>query len=119
MMTGYISLDISVDTYVYHSGYKRYVWITVWISKQRSYIDKFPKKPITYPGYPWISMIIQGYPKYPDISAGSKFPDEGNLGRSAVRQVRRVICRRVEALKIVYVWNIQLLQPPPESSVVY
>jgi hypothetical protein len=41
------------------------------------------------------------------------------LGRSAVRQVRRVISRRVEALEQVYVWHIQLLQPTPESLVIY
>ncbi len=42
-------------------------------------------------------------------------PRYGNLDRSAVRQVRRVICRRVEALEQIYFWHIQLLQPPPDS----
>jgi hypothetical protein len=63
------------DTYGYHYGYTRYVRITVWISKKRSYTDMFPKRPKRYLEYPWISMIIQGYPRYPAISAGFKFPD--------------------------------------------
>ncbi len=67
-----IHMDITMDIQLHNTRYER---ITVWISKQRSYTDKFPKRPKRYPGYPWISMIIQGYPRYPDISAGSKFPD--------------------------------------------
>ncbi len=56
-----------------------FLFLTVWISKERSYTDKCPKRPRRYPGYPWISMIIQGYPRYPAISAGSKFPDDREI----------------------------------------
>ncbi len=88
-MTGHHGL-LCADIYGYHCGYTRHIPITVWISKQRSYTDKFLKSPKRYPGYPWTSMIIHEYPRYPDISTGSKFPDNDSDGSDSDSDIQAV-----------------------------